>query len=146
MALPGAANVSDAGAKDAVIPSVAGMLKSAVASAITPGFACDWTTAVRGRSPGTAELTAPVVMAICCEAPGPSVTWVVDAWAASAAGPARVSVKVSLTVPVLVTVAVETAPGAGGSRAERNAHGVGDDVERGPRPTSSPSPWWSMSR
>src|SRR5262249_6434936 len=85
-----------------------------VAAARTAGSACEVAVAVRGSEPGTANTTASVLIGTTCEAPGASVTRSVASCATSAAGPPRARVKVSVAVPVLVTVSAKALPGAPG--------------------------------
>ena len=112
MAVPGWARVCEAGLNCAVTLWVDGIVRSAVAAFWTAGLLLDVAAAVRFRVPGKAKSTAPVVIGTTCDAPGASVTLVAPRLATSAAGPARARLKVSVVVPVLVTVAWKLLPGA----------------------------------
>ena len=84
-----------------------------MAQAVTAGLVCDVAIAIRFREPGTAKLTAPVRDRDRLRGAGASVTDVVCARVAtSAAGPPSVRLKVSVTLPVLVTVIWKLLPGA----------------------------------
>src|SRR5579863_7392221 len=88
------------------------MLSAAVAALCTAGAVSDVAVATRGNDPGTAKLTALVVIDTSCETPGASVTLLVPRVAARAAGAARARSKVSIVWPVLVTFSWKVLPGA----------------------------------
>ena len=111
-------------------PEVVAIVRLAEVLAVTAELVCDVAVTVRFREPGVAKLTALVVIGTTCDAPAASVTDVVLRLATSAAGPARLRLKVSVAAPVLVTVKSKVVPGAPGRRVERHADPAGQDRER----------------
>lgn len=96
----------------AVRPEVVAIVRLAEVLAVTAELFCDVAVTVRFREPGRAKLTALVVIETTWWAPAARVTDGMLRLATTAAGPARVRLKVSVAAPVLVTVRPNVVPGA----------------------------------
>src|SRR5262249_12348372 len=96
----------------AVRPVLEGTTSAVRAVAWTAGFAADRADAISASGPGTAKLTAVVLIVTACDAPAASVTWLWPRVAAIAAGPPSVSEYVSAGAPVSFTVNGKLSPGA----------------------------------
>jgi hypothetical protein len=72
--VPGTGSTCTDGVSWAVRPLMTGTVTAAEALSRTSGLASDRANALRSNVPGTAKLTAPVVIVTTREAPGASVT------------------------------------------------------------------------
>src|SRR5262245_15159899 len=94
---PGDGRFTVGGASSALKPVVGGMTTGIVAAFFTAVLSLTTAAAVRFKDPTSAKVTAPTLTDTFCEAPGASVTEVVDKEAVIAAGPARLKSNVSCT-------------------------------------------------